>query len=112
VLCDLGRAAEAEPLLRECFETRVKHLAPGERRIMSATGLLGACLARQAKFAEAEPLLLFGYKGLTKEKTAKPKEIARVLDRIIEHHDKWGKAEQAKEWRKKRDEQKGRQAKG
>ena len=102
LLSDAGRPAEAEPLLRECVTIREKKLPAGHWQAANARSVLGGCLVRQKKFADAEPHLLAGYEGLTKAKDAPAKRDAEALDRVIELYEKWGKPEKAEEWRKKR----------
>jgi hypothetical protein len=63
--------------------------------------VLGGCLARQKKCAEAEPLLLSGYEGLTKAKGTPAQRVDEALVRVIDLYETWAKPEQAEEWRKK-----------
>ena len=70
-----------------------------------AESLLGASLAGQKKYAEAEPLLLEGYAGMAtrKDRIAVPDwyyvDLAR--DWLVELYQAWGKPAKAAEWRKK-----------
>jgi hypothetical protein len=64
---------------------------------------LGGSLLGQAKFAEAEPLILAGYEGL-KAREAKIPARARprlpeAATRIVKLYDAWGKNDRAAEWR-------------
>jgi hypothetical protein len=56
----------------------------------------------QGKCAEAEPLLLAGYKGLKeRESKARPDELPRIAEagaKIVALYDAWGKKDQAAEW--------------
>jgi len=70
-----------------------------------AESLLGASLAGEKKFAEAEPLLLEGYRGMLERK-----DLIEVPDRyrlasahewIIQMYKAWGKSEKAAEWKLK-----------
>jgi hypothetical protein len=96
------RAAEAQPLLRECLTIREKKLPPDHWRTAAARSLLGGCLAQQKNFAAAEPLLLTGYEGLTRGKFAPARRTAEALDRLVDLYEKWDKPEQVEVWRKKR----------
>jgi hypothetical protein len=81
---------------------REKRLPPGHWRIANARSLLGGSLARQGKFADAEPFLVAACEALAKPTGAPVKQVSRAFDRISELYEKWGKPEQAEAWRKKR----------
>jgi hypothetical protein len=65
--------------------------------------LLGAALAGQQKFAEAEPLLLSSAKALlAREAQLSPAErklLRTAIERVIDLYDAWGQAEEAARWR-------------
>jgi hypothetical protein len=66
--------------------------------------VLGGALAGQARYAEAEPLLLEGYTGM-KQRTAKMASplwwaLTAAAERLVQFYDAWEKPEQAAEWRK------------
>jgi tetratricopeptide (TPR) repeat protein len=113
LLLRTGQAAEAEGLLRE-------RLALGERESGavkawgSARGrsLLGAALAAQHKYAEAEPHLLAAYAFMKQRAAAKgaapppPGALANIpeaLERIIQLYESWEKPDEAAKWRRERD---------
>jgi hypothetical protein len=60
-------------------------------------------LVGQKKYAEAEPLLLAGYKGMHQREDKIPVvdkvRLAEALERLVQLYDAWSKPEQAKEWR-------------
>src|SRR5262249_38713560 len=95
---------EAEPLLRQCLAIREKQ-QPDKWTTFSTKSLLGGSLLGQAKYADAEPLLLAGYEGM-KQRAAKiplsgkPYQSA-ALERIVQLYEAWGKPEKAAEWRAK-----------
>jgi len=71
--------------------------------------LLGAALAAQDRFTEAEPLLLQGYEE-NEPDPSEPRERVDALRRIIAGYDAWHTVEpgaghdgQAREWRAKLD---------
>ena len=66
------RWADAEPLLRECLELRRKTNVDGWLRFHTMSQLGGA-LAGLKRFAEAEKLLLDGYKGLVEKEPKIPR---------------------------------------
>jgi hypothetical protein len=62
-----GKFAESEPLAREALEFNGKKQPDGWQRFR-VESLLGASLAGQKKYTEAEPLLLEGYHGMLARK--------------------------------------------
>ena len=71
-----------------------------------ARALLGATLAGQRKYADAEPLLLSGHEGMAARQAAIPFEIrstalARASGWIVQLYRDWGRADKAAEWNEK-----------
>jgi len=99
-----GKFAEAEPLAREALELNQKK-QPDDWDRFRAESLVGASLAGQKKYAEAEPLLLDGYTGLVarKDRVLMPDwyHLDRAREWLIQLYQHWGKPEKAAEWRKK-----------
>jgi serine/threonine protein kinase/tetratricopeptide (TPR) repeat protein len=71
---------------------------------------LGASLVGERKYAEAEPLLVNAYEGLTRTQKEREDPFSRTLDRqspletagwIARMYEEWGKPQQAAEWRQK-----------
>jgi hypothetical protein len=65
---------------------------------------LGVALVEQKKYAEAEPMLVDGYRGL-KEREAKMsvparKVLAAAAARIVALYEAWGRPDRAADWRK------------
>jgi serine/threonine protein kinase/tetratricopeptide (TPR) repeat protein len=95
--------AEAEALLHECVSIRERAYPDGHGKAwlrFSAMSMLGEALSRQGKFDAAEPLLLGGYNGLTKETShILPVVISGTdhrrdaLERIVTLYDAWHTAE-------------------
>jgi tetratricopeptide (TPR) repeat protein len=105
VLCNLDRSTEAESELRNCLTADGNSLPLNIPAAAYARSLLGHSLARQGKFAEAEPLLLAGYESLSQRKYLSPWGLVwrhKAFDRIIDLYDNWGKPDQARAWRMKR----------
>jgi len=99
--------ADAKAPLEESLAIlKTKQFMPVRRHDVAS--LLGVSLAGQRKYAEAEPLLLNSYKALkemeAKLKPAEKKLLADGLDRIIELYEAWGKADEAAQWKKVRQE--------
>jgi eukaryotic-like serine/threonine-protein kinase len=110
-LVDLGRTrfeqqryGEAESALREAlvgYETS----APRDWMRYNSRALLGATLASEKRFSEAEPLLVAGYQGMIQklpEMTAGDRRALEVAGRqIAKLYQDWGKPEKAAEWKLK-----------
>jgi tetratricopeptide (TPR) repeat protein len=94
----------AEPLAREASEWDNKNRTDVWQNYRSKT-LLGASLAGQRKFADAEPLLLEGYEGMTARKQKMESDEFQEIDRaarwIAGMYDTWGKPDQASKWRQR-----------
>jgi eukaryotic-like serine/threonine-protein kinase len=95
---------EAESLLREALAVQQKKRPEGWERHNSES-LLGASLAGQGKYGEAEPLLESGYQGMVQQEASMPAESRPALqqagDRIVQLYQDWGKPEKVAEWRAK-----------
>ena len=98
-----GKFAESEPLAREALETNRKK-RPDDWARFRAESLLGASLAGQKKYAEAEPLLLEGYQGMAarKDRIGVPDwyHIDRAREWIVQLYQASGKPDKAAGWRK------------
>jgi tetratricopeptide (TPR) repeat protein len=101
VRIQLGKYAEAEPVIREALTADEKNL-PGSWDILRDRLLLGASLAGQTQFADAEPLLIAGFEGLLRRKNGMPPESRFWLDDagplIVRLYQDWGKPDQAAAW--------------
>jgi hypothetical protein len=79
--------------------------APDEWNRYYCKSLLGASLAGQKRYAEAEPLLLSGYHGLKQRQAAIEAAdrfvLAESAKQIVALYRAWGKPAQAAEWRSK-----------
>jgi hypothetical protein len=100
------RYVEAETLLREGSRLAEMHWPDAGFRFY-AMSLLGASLAGQAKYADAEPLLLQGHQGLEQRQASMPpylnptRRVRESLERVVQLYEAWGKPTQASEWKKK-----------
>ncbi len=93
-----GRAAQAEPLLLESLDTRIRLL--GKKHYLTAftQGVLGECLTIQGRYAEAEPLLRDAYftlKSVQKEGSPLAIEAAQRLEEL---YAAWGKHQEAAQY--------------
>lgn len=94
--------AQSEPLAREILDIQ-RNKQPDDWQRFRAQSLLGAVLAGEKKYSEAEPLLEEGYRGLVerKNKMAVPDQyhLDRAHDWIVELHKAWGKPGKAAKWK-------------
>jgi tetratricopeptide (TPR) repeat protein len=94
----------AAATLREALAGYEKAMPDAWERF-DCQSLLGAALAGQKKYAEAEPLLLSGFDGLLKRQAAiaaRP-ALSEAADRIARLYAAWDRPAQAAEWRSKRE---------
>jgi serine/threonine protein kinase len=96
--------AEAESPARECLAL-LENSLPDYWLTFDARSLLGGSLAGQKKYAEAEPMLLAGYRGMNERQNqmsgaVKP-QLKEALDRLVRFYEAWEKPEQAAEWQAK-----------
>ncbi len=91
-----GQTAEGEVLLRECLKIREGLYSAGDWRVASA---LGASLAAQERFEDAEPLLLAGHDGLRRSPDAPDKRKVESRQRLAELYDRWARPDDASRFR-------------
>jgi tetratricopeptide (TPR) repeat protein len=96
--------AEAEPLLRSALKGQAKNNPEAWERYATES-MLGAALAAQARFPEAEPLLMSGYQRLIHKEGTIPWESRAALEdagqRIVRLYQASGKSQKALQWRDK-----------
>jgi tetratricopeptide (TPR) repeat protein len=101
------RYVDAEVDLRQILRS-LEETQPDEWEKYNCQSILGASLVGQKRYAEAEPLLLSAYDGMT----TKPSTVSRKFPfhaklenegraRILQLYEDWGKPEKAAEWREK-----------
>jgi eukaryotic-like serine/threonine-protein kinase len=99
-----GKFAAAEPLARNAMEQNERQ-DPKDWDRFRAESLLGASLAGEKKYAEAEPLLLEGYQGMDAQKDHELMPNWYHLDRargwLIGLYRAWGKPGKVHEWMNK-----------
>ncbi len=98
------RYVDAKSFLLEALSGQEeKKNGPASWQRYDTQSMLGASLVAQSKFAEAEPLLVAGYKGLIQRKATIPWESQSVLEqageRVVQLYNDWGKPEKAATWR-------------
>ncbi len=108
-----GEPARAEPLFREALRV-YDRAKPDDWRRFEIQGQLGESLAARKRFAEAEPLIIGGYEGLTarrKDVTADAwRRLPEAGRRVVRLYEAWGKPAEADRWRKKIPPEDGRDA--
>jgi serine/threonine protein kinase/tetratricopeptide (TPR) repeat protein len=106
MLLDLKAWDECEPLLRECLAIREK-AEPDAWTTFNAMSMLGGALLGQKKLADAEPLLLEGYRGMKEREAVIPlvgaTRIPEALERLVQLHEATGNTTEAAAWRSKRE---------
>jgi serine/threonine protein kinase/tetratricopeptide (TPR) repeat protein len=102
----LGDMSRAEVLWLQALAIRERK-SPDDWDTFNSRSVLGACLLRQKRFADAEPLLLSGYEGMKARSAKTPAHDANRLAEtgtwIVELYDAWGKKDKADEWRNRRE---------
>jgi tetratricopeptide (TPR) repeat protein/tRNA A-37 threonylcarbamoyl transferase component Bud32 len=97
-----GHASEAEPPLREALALRVRDV-PDDWTRYGVTAYLGSALLSQARYAEAEPLVLSGYEGLKARAARIPAperfRLPSSACRVIDLYEAWGHPETAAAWK-------------
>ena len=97
-----GKFTQSESLARET-EAAEQTKEPDSWQRFWAESLVGASLARQKKYAEAEPVLLGGYRGMLARKNLLAAPDRRHLDAahlwIIQTYEMWGKPDEGAEWK-------------
>jgi tetratricopeptide (TPR) repeat protein len=106
----------AEPILRESLAI-LRTKQPGAQDTFHTESLLGAALLGRQKYADAEPLLVQGYLGISKSVTTPSQKnhdartgqrLIKALERLVEQYDAWGKTDEAAKRRKELEEAKAR----
>ncbi|MEZ5963812.1 MAG: tetratricopeptide repeat protein [Planctomycetota bacterium] len=101
-LIRLKAAAEAEAALRKCLAIRVK-AEPDVWTTFQTRSLLGDACLGQGKLAEAEPLLLDGYRGMKEREADIPAGdavlVPEALERLVRLFEAKGDEGEAAVWR-------------
>ncbi|MBI3400890.1 MAG: serine/threonine protein kinase [Acidobacteria bacterium] len=92
---------EAETLLRDLVRL-FERTVPDSWRRYNSQSLLGASVAGEGKYADAEPLLLSAYQEMLQRQATIPADNRSALqeagERIVQLYQSWGKGEKAVEW--------------
>ncbi len=97
-----GKFTQSDPLAREA-EAFQQSKQPDNWQFFWAESLVGASLAGEKRYADAEPLLVAGYRGMVGRKDWMPVPKLRDIDSaqgwIVQMYVEWGKPDKVKEWR-------------
>ncbi|MDQ6625825.1 MAG: serine/threonine-protein kinase [Verrucomicrobiota bacterium] len=96
-----GRSQEGEKVLREAVEIRTASLPKEHYWVAVAESALGECLTIEARFAEAEPLLLVSYESLRRSQGESSPRTTLALRRLIRVYEKLGNTTKLDELRAK-----------
>jgi eukaryotic-like serine/threonine-protein kinase len=99
---------EAETALRDALK---RHESKGDGwERYNCQSALGASLASQSKYVEAEPLVVSGYEGMVQRQATIPvgdrPALQEAGERLVRLYTDWGKPEKAAEWAQKLEETK------
>jgi hypothetical protein len=101
VRLDQKKYREAELTLRDALNV-FRKVGTQTWQLYNCQSLLGASLAGQKKYAEAEPLLLSSYEGMLQGQATIPTRERSTLSeagkRIINLYQDWGKPEEVVKW--------------
>jgi tetratricopeptide (TPR) repeat protein len=104
VLREEAKLDEVEPLLRECLSIREKKLPDGWPTF-SARSAMGENLMARKQYAEAEPLLISGYNGLSEPEARIPAankpRLQKAAERLIRFYEETAQPDKAAEWKQK-----------
>jgi eukaryotic-like serine/threonine-protein kinase len=96
----MKRFTDAEVRARKAVGIDRQKLGETNTRTLEAEGALGAILAAERKWQEAEPLLV-GYADALERKRGVEGDLTDVVQQIVDMYTTWGKPDKAAEWRAK-----------
>ena len=107
VLLEEQKFVEAEETALRCLKIRAE-LNADDWSTFHARSMLGAALAGQGKFAEAEPLLLQGYEGMKQRAQTIPAAhriwLGECLQRLVKFYAATNRPEEAARWHRELEE--------
>jgi serine/threonine protein kinase/tetratricopeptide (TPR) repeat protein len=96
-----GEPDEAIQLAQSALAIRKQVYPPGNWAIWNTTSVLGGAYAAAGKFDQAEPLLLESFDGLKAGSVLGKRTQRDAAGRLVALYEKWGRQEQAGQWRQK-----------
>ena len=104
ILLEQRKWDEAESVLQPCLAFRESR-QPDDWSTFDTRSAIGECRLGQARFAEAEPLIVAGYEGMKAREAKIPAQhrprLAQAAGRAVRLYEAWGNPEKAAEWRVK-----------
>ncbi len=101
-LVEQGRWSEAGPHLRASIAIRDK-VSPDDWRRFASMNVLGAALAGEGRFAEAEPMIVNGYEGLKARasRLSVPERpgLGEAAARVVRFYEDWARPDRAAAWK-------------
>ncbi len=101
ILLEEHKYVQAEAMIRRCLAIREK-LRPDDWSTHHARHMLGAALAGQNRFAEAETLLVSGYRGMKARDATMPEfhrsRVGEAVYRVIHFYQRLDKPAEARKW--------------
>jgi tetratricopeptide (TPR) repeat protein len=98
-----GKPDEAVSLAEQALATRTKLFPPGHSSIAAAQSIVGFAYAGAGQFDKAEPLMLESFKTLEAGSLLGRRLPRDAAGRLVFLYEKWGKPQQAQQWRQRRD---------
>ena len=99
VSAERGDATRVNALLERAVGIWRRELPEDHWRIANAQAVMGLCLLRQQKYAQAERNLLGNYATLEKQRGAESADARRVRGWLVTLYEKWGRPESAARFR-------------
>jgi hypothetical protein len=100
LLARTGRPREGLLLAQQAVETHTREVSAHHWRTAMARSVLGDCLVRLNRFAEAEPLLISSLETLEHTRGNGAERQARITrGRIVHLYEAWGRPKQAAAYR-------------
>jgi serine/threonine protein kinase/class 3 adenylate cyclase/Tfp pilus assembly protein PilF len=97
-LMQSGDFSAAERAARECYEIRQAALPDGDWATAHSGGVVGRCLVKLERYADAEPLLLAEVDATRREFGDAHQRTQTALQHLCELYEAWGKPESAAKW--------------
>jgi tetratricopeptide (TPR) repeat protein len=100
LLMDRADNEEAEQFLRDALEIYRPGLPETRWPMVETQSSLGACLAGQGRFEEAEPLLLDSFTALRDERGLDHASTQLTITRLVSLYVEWGRSDDAESYRR------------
>lgn len=95
------RAGEAEPLFQEALGIRREALGDNALPVAEVKGFLGESLIEQGRFEDADKMLHDSYERIRQSPDAHALIRREGAERLVQLYERWGRGDQASEWRRR-----------